>query len=141
MTTHSQHHERGLVSSEAIIVVPVLLLVIGALIAGGRIALAQMAVSGAAGAAARAASIERTGWAAQRAAQQVARSELAGTPCAPQISITGNFAAPAGTPSAVQATVRCTVSLADIAVPGLPGSKTYVATKTSVIDSYRERGR
>jgi hypothetical protein len=39
----------------------------------------------------------------------------------------------------VSATVTCTVSLSDLLVPGLPGSRTLTATFTSPLDPFRER--
>jgi hypothetical protein len=44
---------------------------------------------------------------------------------------TAGFAAPVGTPATVTATVRCVVNLADLAVPGVPGTRTVTATATS----------
>jgi hypothetical protein len=49
------------------------------------------------------------------------------------------FQAQVGQPAAVSATVTCVVSLAQIIVPGLPGSKTIQETFTSPLDPYRER--
>jgi hypothetical protein len=49
------------------------------------------------------------------------------------------FTAPPGTPAQVASTVTCQVDLADLAVPGVPGSHTVTATMSSPIDTYRER--
>ena len=38
------------------------------------------------------------------------------------------------------ATVACVVNLADLSLPGVPGTRTVTATATSPIDTYRERG-
>lgn len=48
---------------------------------------------------------------------------------------TGGFGLPVGTP----ATVSCTVPLADLGVPGLPGERTITATAHSPLDTYRGR--
>ena len=52
---------------------------------------------------------------------------------------TAGFAAPVGTPATVTATVRCVVNLADLAVPGVPGTRTVTATASSPVDTFRER--
>ena len=52
---------------------------------------------------------------------------------------TAGFTAPVGAPAQVTARVSCVVALADLAVPGLPGTKTLRASFASPLDSYRER--
>ena len=52
---------------------------------------------------------------------------------------TSGFASPVGTPATVTATVTCVVNLSDVAVPGLPGTRTITATMSSPLDTYRER--
>ena len=50
------------------------------------------------------------------------------------------IAIPAKTNTAsVTATVTCVVNLSDVAVPGLPGTRTITATMSSPLDTYRER--
>jgi hypothetical protein len=44
-----------------------------------------------------------------------------------------------GTPASVTATVTCVVNLSDVAIPGLPGTRTITATMSSPLDTYRER--
>ena len=44
-----------------------------------------------------------------------------------------------GTPAADTASVRCVVNLADLAVPGVPGTRTVTATASSPVDTFRER--
>ena len=39
----------------------------------------------------------------------------------------------------VTATVTCKVDVADLAIPGLPGTRTITATASSPVDAYRER--
>ena len=50
---------------------------------------------------------------------------------------TEGFAAPAGTPAAVTVDVACTVDLSDVAVPGLPGSRTLTDSAVSPLDPAR----
>ncbi|MEV4506698.1 TadE/TadG family type IV pilus assembly protein [Streptomyces klenkii] len=133
----------GALSLEAMILLPVLILVVCLIIAFGRIQAAGNVVDTAARNAARAASLERSGGAGSAAGTRVARNALSqqGLPCtsvAVSISTSG-FAARLGDPSVTTATVSCTVRLSDIGMPGLPGSKTLTSHFTSPIDTYRQR--
>lgn len=119
-----------------------LLLFLGLIIAAGRTTSALLAVHDAARDAARQASIARTPQAAQAAAQQSALSALQndGLDCSPTVTVnTSGFSVPVGEPAQVSATVTCNVRLSDLAVPGLPGSRTLTATFTSPLDPYRAR--
>lgn len=131
--------ERGgaSLSVEVLMWAPIALVIIGFVVGIGRMSMAQDAVSGAAGAAARAASLERDGQSAQSAAQQAASANLSsgGLTCAPSVSVdTSVFARPAGQAGTVHATVTCVTSL------GLGfGSRTVHATGSAPVDTYRER--
>lgn len=135
--------ERGSVSLELVILAPGLLLVIGLLIYGGRLELAKQSIQSAASQAAREASIARTQPQANSTAAAAATRSLAeqGLDCiTSSVSVdTSGFASPAGTPATITAEVTCVVHLSDLAVPGLPGSKTVTATADSPLDTYRER--
>jgi Flp pilus assembly protein TadG len=144
--SHQMRHanrERGSATIEAVIGVPAFLLFVLLIIAAGRIAVARQAVEASAAEAARSASIART----QRQAEVNGASGAAaslrnqGVRCASQrVDIdTGGFAAPVGTPAKVTAAVTCIADLSDISIPGLPGSRTIIATMSSPIDTYRER--
>ena len=128
---------------EAAVVLTVFMVFILIIIAAGRVSDARTAVKTAAAAGARAASLERTAGAARSAASDVAAASLTndGVACNPSVSTsTGGFAVPVGQPAQVSTTVSCTVSLGDLLVPGLQGSVALSATRTSVVDRYRERG-
>lgn len=135
--------ERGSASLEMVILAPALLLVLAVLVFAGRLALAQQAVTAAAADAARTASIARTAPAASSTASAAAAHALTsqGVSCAnTQIDVdTAVFAAPVGSPGTVSVRVACTVDLADLAVPGIPGAKVLSATMTSPLDTHRER--
>lgn len=134
--------ERGSTSIEAAIVIPTVMIFILLMVAAGRVALAQSQVVTAAEAGARAASIERSSGQARSSAAQVAAATLdsGGVSCSPNVSTsTGGFAVPVGQPASVTTTVTCTVALGDLAVPGLPGSRTFTSTATSPLDTYRGR--
>ncbi|WP_331731603.1 TadE family protein [Kitasatospora sp. NBC_01300] len=130
-------------SLELAILAPVLFAMLLTVIAAGRVHLAHNTVDAAARNAARAASLERDAATARTAGNRVAQQTLQdqGLTCASltvDIPTTG-FHAPLGTPSRVTVTVRCTVALSDLALPGLPGSTTVSGSFTSTIDAYRGR--
>ncbi|BDO42065.1 TadE/TadG family type IV pilus assembly protein [Cellulomonas sp. NTE-D12] len=133
--------ERGAVSLELAILVPALLLLLGALVLVGRVETSSSAVEQAARAAARDASIARTPDAARATAMQAAQRELAGSGCASSnVTVdTAGFTAPVGTDAAIHVQVTCTVSVADLAIPGLPGTRTLTGAATSPLDRYRSR--
>lgn len=134
--------EAGNAPLELIILAPIVVALIGLMIGAGRTTMAQGAVDAAARDAARQASIARTESAAQAAAQLSADTELAqdGLSCTPQVlPVLGQFGAPLGQPASVSVTVECTVSLSNLFVPGMPGSKTLSATFSSPLDPYRGR--
>jgi Flp pilus assembly protein TadG len=133
----------GALSLEAMILFPLLIMVLLLIVAFGRIQASGNAVDTAARNAARAASLERDAQAARTAGTEDARAGLSdqGLSCtAVSVDITtGGFSAALGTPATTTATVRCTVRLSDIGLPGLPGSKTLTSSFTSSIDSFRQR--
>lgn len=134
--------DEGSTVVEVVILAPALALLIGLIIAGGRLAVAHQAVESSAAAAARAASIARTQADAEGEAHDaaVAGLDVQNLTCrATTITLDASgFAAPVGTPASVSATVTCQVDLADT-LPGLPGSLTVTSTVASPIDTYRER--
>ncbi|WP_327071862.1 TadE/TadG family type IV pilus assembly protein [Kitasatospora sp. NBC_01302] len=135
--------DRGALSLEAAILFPVLLALLLLVVAVGRSHLADNSVSDAAREAARAASLERDPTAARTAGTQAAQAALQdqGQHCsALQIDVpTTGFATALGTPASVTVTVRCTVDLSDLTLPGMPGTTTVTGVFTSPIDPYRAR--
>jgi Flp pilus assembly protein TadG len=133
----------GNAALELVILAPVLLALLGLIIAAGRISVARGSVDAAARDAARQASISLTPAAAHAAGQASARAALRqdGLNCKPVVLINvSQFATTQpGEPATVTATVRCTISLSDLALPGLPGSARLQAEFTSPIDIYRSR--
>ncbi len=140
----SRRDDRGSVTLEFVVLTPVLLALLGLLIMAGRVAIASNSVEAAADEAARSASISRTAAGARSSAQDGARRSLAQQDLrctSVQVDVdTSGFAVPVGLPAQVSATVTCVVSLADLALPGFPGSRTVTATAVSPVDTYRERG-
>jgi Flp pilus assembly protein TadG len=135
--------EQGSATLEVVVLAPALLLLLSVLIAGARIRMAETSVDQAAGVAARAASLARSAGRADDDALDAARTVLKreGLRCSStSIDVeTGGFSEPVGSPAQVVVRVSCTVPLSDLAVPGLPGSRTLSASATSVLDTYRDR--
>ena len=136
--------DEGSAAIEAAIVLPALIMFLCLAIAGGRIVTSGAKIDSAAEDAAREASIHRTAAAAQSAARSAAAQSLndQGIKCAStSLSInTGGLSVPVGQVGTVTVTVTCTVNLADLLLPGVPGAKTITSTATSVVDQYRQRG-
>ena len=136
--------DEGSAAIEAAIVLPALIMFLCLAIAGGRIVTSGAKIDSAAEDAAREASIHRTAAAAQSAARSAAAQSLndQGIKCAStSVSInTGGLSVPVGQVGTVTVTVTCTVNLADLLLPGVPGAKTITSTATSVVDQYRQRG-
>lgn len=135
--------DRGSATIELAVLAPALLAVLGLVIVAGRISIAGSAVEQAAASAARAASIARDARGAESAAGRSARDSLRdqGVTCQPLTSSVdvGGFAVAVGSPASVTVRLRCTVPLADLSVPGMPGQRTVTAQMTSPIDRYRGR--
>ncbi|MDG4859287.1 hypothetical protein P8605_14155 [Streptomyces sp. T-3] len=136
--------DRGSYTLETLLCVTVLIPFLGLLAAWGLAGMFDSAVDNAATAAARAASQASDADTALQRGQDAAHAALVreGRDCtAGDVTIdTSGFAQPIGEPAAVTVTVTCTVPLSELAVPGLPGSKTLTATATSALDQYADRG-
>jgi Flp pilus assembly protein TadG len=134
--------DAGNAALELVVVAPVILFLLGLVIAAGRTSIAQGSVDAAARDAARQASISLTPGAARAAALSSAQAALSrdGLDCTPVVRVdTSQFAVPAGLPATVTATVWCRVPLSDLVVPGMPGSRLLSYTFTSPLDPFRER--
>lgn len=136
--------DRGSATVEAIIIVPVLVLVLGLGWTTARVAVAGQSIEAAAGDGARAASISRSPGSAQANGSSAARSTLSSqnAKCAgDSVNVdTSGFAAPVGTDGTVTVTVTCPVQLSDLSFPLAPGHVTITREITSPVDTYRERG-
>ena len=134
---HEARKEEGQAIAELVIVAPVLLLVIVLMISLGRIDSAQGDVESAARAGVQAAVLQDSPSDAQARALSAVASTLgtAGLTCpSPQVSTNTSDFTPGGS---VSVTVTCVTSLADVSVPGVPGTKTLSATSVAPIDPYR----
>lgn len=134
--------DRGSESVELAILLPVVITVLAVLVVGARIWLASDRISGVAGIAARDASLARSPAAAEQAATSAATDALgeAGLHCVNvhvDVDTTG-FSAPPGTAASITVNVWCTVDLSDVAVRGLPGTKTLHDKASSPLDPARD---
>lgn len=135
--------DRGSATLELVVLAPALLLLLSLLIFGARTRMAETSVDQAAGQAARAASLARTASAAARDAEAAAAAVLRreGLVCdRTEVQVdTAGFRVPAGRPARVAVQVSCRVPFSDLALPGVPGTRTVEARAVSVLDTYRER--
>jgi len=133
----------GNAALELVVLAPVILFLLGLVIAAGRTSIARGAMDAAARDAARQASISLTPGSARAAALSSAQAALSadGLDCKPVVHVDTRDFNPAtvGLPGKVTATVWCRVPLADLVVPGMPGSMLLHSTFTSPLDPFRER--
>ena len=138
--------EGGSASLELAILAPVLLALVALVVMGGRLAMANSAITGVAGAAAREASLARSPAAARAAAISGALAAMAdqNLHCqgAPSVQVdTSGFAAAQGTPASVSVDLTCVVVVNGLDVPGLPTTRTLHERAVSPLDSYRSAPR
>jgi Flp pilus assembly protein TadG len=139
--------DTGSTAVEIVILAPVLLALLGLALVAGRYETAAGTVEAASAAAARAASLARSPDTARRDATRVASATLTHNDLDCRdltVSIdTAGFGVPpahtlrTGVPAHVTATITCHLSVADLAVPGLPGTLTISSTTTSALDTHR----
>ncbi len=136
--------QRGATSIELAILTPAVIAFFVAIVIAGRITLARQAADSAAYDAARTASLARTAATAEPSATSAALASFGsqGITCTSlTVSVNvGGFSIPAGQSATVSVTVTCVAQLADIALPGMPGSATLTSSFVSPLDRYRERG-
>lgn len=127
--------DRGSMAVEIVILTPLLVAFVMLVIAFGRYVNVRGQVEAVARDAARAASVERTAGGAQAAANAtVAAGTRTGT-CS-GAGLTGAFVA-GGT---VQVEVRCSVTMSDLGLVGVPGTVTVSGTSAAPLDTYRRTG-
>lgn len=130
--------ERGMATVELVLMTPVLFLVLSFLVVAGRLSSVRGDVAAAARDAARAASRAATFEQATQEATDTAEASLGGrdVTCRDLAVVLEDPAAfhAGGT---VTVRVACDVSLADVALPGLPGARTIEHRSIEVIDVYR----
>ncbi|MGH9117151.1 MAG: TadE/TadG family type IV pilus assembly protein [Acidimicrobiales bacterium] len=127
---------------ELILLTPLALAVLFFLVIAGRVGTVTGEVAAASRDAARAASLAQTPAEAADAARTAAAASLGdrNVTCDRLTVVLGDpVTFVAG--GEVAATVSCDVSLVDVALPGIPGTRTVTATSVEVIDQHRGVGR
>lgn len=138
----SRRDERGSIAVELVILVPAVMMLLGLLIAGGRVWVARSELTDIAHDAARAASLAGNAAQARSYANQAVDGANHTTSCvAISVQVDGSgFARPVGSPATVRSHLTCRVRLSDLGLPGAPGSITIEGRGNSALDTYRERG-
>jgi Flp pilus assembly protein TadG len=129
--------ERGSIAVEVAILAPAFVALLLLVVFAGRVSEAEAEVRRAASQAARAASLRQDGTAAVSAAEAAVTANLAdsGFICGElDVAVDTTALRPGGT---VAVTVRCTADMSDIALLGVPGSRTFMANAIEVVDTYR----
>lgn len=129
--------EAGSATAELTLLTPLLIILLLFVVFCGRLAHSSLQMQDAAHQASRAASLARTTSAAQVDARATAQASLAkaGLSCR-DLSVVVNTAGlrPGST---ISVDLSCTVGLSDLALLGVPGSKTLTASFSSPVDVYR----
>ena len=138
--TPQVHREEGSVAVEVAVVAPAFVFLMLLVVFAGRVSEADTTIRRAASEAARAASLRQhprhatahpeTGAGADLSAARVRRLPLT-------IEVDDTDFRPGGT---VSVTVDCVASMADVTLLGVPGTRTFTARSTEVIDRYRGDG-
>ena len=135
--------QRGSATVELVLLAPALLALFTLTVLAGRIVLAGGTLEQTAAAGARAASLARSPTQAAAAADRAVRRSVdeQHLQCqAVTVTVdTAGFAVPLGRPAAVSVQVSCRVRLADLTLPGLPGSRLLSDRAVSPLDPYRGR--
>lgn len=129
--THPPARQRGSLSVETVVAIPLVVLLLLFVIGAARLVHARTLTDQAADQAADAAAFA-TDTAAQATAQNSARAVLAGSHCTdPSIALTQDQAA-----HSVTATVSCTIALRDLLTAGFPGHETLTSSETAPRNLY-----
>ncbi len=140
MNAPSWRSERGSISVEVAVIAPAFVFLMLLVVYAGKVSEADGNVERAAAEGARAASLRQNPAAAIDDARAVVEANLAatGVPCSQlDTSVDTSMFEPGGT---VTITVRCDASMADVTLLGVPGTRSFTATSTEVIDTYRSDG-
>lgn len=138
MTRARIRHERGSMSVEVVLMVPILVMFTMLVLACGRYVSVRADIDAAARDAARAASFERSESAARSAALAAANASDVNdsfSSCS-VAAINGDFAAG----GVVNVSVRCQVTNKGLGLVGLFGSRDFEADSSAPIDQYRRFG-
>jgi Flp pilus assembly protein TadG len=134
------HSDQGIAHVEVAIGSAVLLVLFGLVVFAGRTAALDTDVQTAAAAAARAASLQATPTGATAAAQQTAAANLqdAAVSCTSlNVDVTVGSMEPGNT---VSVSVSCIAGFSDLAPLAMPGQRSFSASASEIVDTYRGHG-
>ncbi|MGL5405971.1 MAG: TadE/TadG family type IV pilus assembly protein [Propionibacteriaceae bacterium] len=133
--------DRGAVATEWAILVPAVVLIVSVMVAGSRLAMTRSAIADAAYAGARSAAANQSGSLAAVKGKDIAIANLNGVLCNERrINVdTTAFRVTSGQPALVKVHIYCVVPLADLLIPGMPGSISVTKEGVAALDTYRER--
>jgi Flp pilus assembly protein TadG len=128
-------------TAELVLLTPLAFVVLAFLVIAGRLSTVTAEVAAASRDAARAASLTQTYDQAITAATDTARGSLAkkDVTCR-NLTVTGGEPSTFVAGGEITVTISCDVSLADVALPGIPGTRTVAASSTEVLDRFRGVG-
>lgn len=133
--------EQGMATVELLLLTPLAFLVLAFLVIAGRLSTVTADVAAASRDAARAASLSQSYDQGVAAATRTAQASLAAQDVTCRnLTVTGGDPLTFVSGGEVAITVSCDVSLGDVALPGIPGSRTVAATSVEVIDRFRGVG-
>jgi Flp pilus assembly protein TadG len=140
MSSARWRSERGSISVEVAVIAPAFVFLMLLVVYAGKVSEAHGNVERAAAEGAQAASLRQNPAAAIDDAEVAVQANLAaaGVPCTQlDTSVDTSTFEPGGS---VTVTVRCDASMADVTLLGVPGTRSFTATSTEVIDTYRSDG-
>lgn len=129
--------DRGTIAVETAVIAPAFVFLLLLVVFAGRVSHLDAAVQRAASEASRAASLEGNPEMAEQAAIDAVNANLESkaVPCTDlEVSTDTSDFVPGGS---VFVEVRCVASMSDVALLGVPGTRTFVATSTEVVDRFR----
>jgi Flp pilus assembly protein TadG len=129
--------ERGSTAVEVAVIAPAFVILMLLVVYAGRVSATDAAVTRAAAAAARAASLRQHPTDATDDAEAAARANLtsSGTVCDQLEVLTDTTDFRAG--GTVAVTINCHTSMANVALLGVPGTRTFTGRAVEVIDRFR----
>ncbi|MFD9735706.1 TadE/TadG family type IV pilus assembly protein [Umezawaea sp. NPDC059074] len=133
--------ERGSTATELVLLTPLLIVLLLFVVLCGRVANTKLRINDVAHQAARAATLTRTPAQAEAAARSTAQATLAsaGIACESLAVRTDTRGLSPG--STVTVTVTCVVGLSDLALLGVPGTRTFESSFASPVDVWRGGAR
>jgi Flp pilus assembly protein TadG len=132
--------DRGTAAVETAIIAPGLVVLLLLVMLAARVSQAEAEVQAAATAGARAASLQGTAGQAVAEAEEAVDDSLddAGLSCSSQdVGVDTQYLVPGGS---VQVTVECIADLSEMILLEVPSTRTFEATATEVVDTYRGAG-